>query len=540
MEEFDYGIVGAGAAGSIVAYRLAEAGHSVCVLEAGPPDRNPYIHIPAGFMKTLFDPHVTWQMAHTPSVGTNGRAIQVVQGKTLGGSSSVNGLIYNRGQAADYDGWRDLGNRGWDYEQVLPYFRRMEKWTGAANERYRGIDGPLKITTPKWPSAISDAFVQAAQEGGIPFNPDHNAESQAGVGHYQSAIHRGWRISTADAFLRPAIRRFGVSVKTGSHASKILFDGTRAIGVEYTSGTGTGRRVVKARLRTVISAGAINSPKLLQLSGIDPADLLKRHGIEVRLDRPGVGQNLRDHYSPRLVAQARHRDGSMNGRERGWRLGAEIARWMLGRPSILALSPALFHVFWKSLPDLADPDFSLVFTPASYRRGYIGQLDHFPGVTCGAWAMRPKSTGHVRIASADHHDNPETQPNYLSHAEDRRITVAALKTARALLDAPAMRPYIEAETFPGGDVQTDDEWLDFARKEGNSSNHLVGTVKMGTEDDATSVLDETLSVRGCGGLSVADSSVMPTMPSANTWAATMMIAEKGSDMLLSETRRRKS
>ncbi|MGE6743547.1 GMC family oxidoreductase [Allorhizobium pseudoryzae] len=537
MEEFDFVIVGAGAAGSIVAYRLGEAGYSVCVVEAGPRDSNPYIRIPAGFMKTLFDPRMTWQMQHTPMPGTNGREIAVVQGRTLGGSSSVNGLIYNRGQADDFNTWAQLGNRGWAYQDTLPYFRRTERWTGAADPDYRGGEGQLPIAVPKWPSEISDAFIKAAIESGIPFNPDSNAASQAGVGHYQSAIFKGRRVSTADAFLRPAMRKFGVAVRTDCQVSRIAFEHGRATGIAYTKPGEAGEMEIRARAGVVVSAGAINSPKLLQLSGIGPAALLSEHGIALRLDRPGVGLNLRDHYSPRLVARARRAKGSMNGRERGVNLISEGLRWLAGRPNILAVSPALIHVFWKSRPVLANPDFALVFTPASYRRGYIGQLDKFPGVTCGAWAMRPESSGHVRIRSRDHRENPETTPMYLDREEDRKVTIAALKAARALLSSSSMAPYIESETFPGKAVESDDEWLDFARSEGNSSNHLVGSVKMGREDDHLAVLDETLTVRGVDGLSVIDSSIMPTMPSANTWAATMMIAEKGAEMLIQRARK---
>lgn len=537
MEEFDFVVVGAGAAGSIVAYRLGEAGYSVCVVEAGPCDSSPYIKIPAGFMKTLFDPRITWQMQHTPTPGTNGRPIAMVQGRTLGGSSSINGLIYNRGQANDFNTWAQLGNRGWAYDDVLPYFRKTERWTGAPDPHYRGSMGRLPITVPKWPSGISDAFVRAAIESGIPFNPDSNARAQGGVGHYQSAIFKGRRVSTADAFLRPAMQKFGVKVMTNCQVSRIVFDGVRATGVAYTSPSNLNETQLRARAGVVVSAGAINSPKLLQLSGIGPAALLREHGIGLRLDRPGVGRNLRDHYSPRLVARARTIRGSMNGRERGLGLLGQGLRWLAGRPSILAVSPALIHVFWKSRPELTNPDFALVFTPASYRRGYIGQLDEFPGVTCGAWAMRPESSGHVRIRNSDHRENPETTPMYLDREEDRQITIVALKTARALLSSSSMLPHIECETFPGKEVESDEEWLHFARSEGNSSNHLVGSVKMGRDDDPMAVLDETLAVRRMNGLSVIDSSVMPTMPSANTWAATMMIAEKGAAMLIDRARR---
>lgn len=536
MEEFDFVIVGAGAAGSIVAYRLGEAGYSVCVFEAGPRDSSPYIKIPAGFMKTLFDPRMTWQMQHTPTPGTNGRPIAVIQGRTLGGSSSVNGLIYNRGQADDFNTWAQLGNRGWAYEDILPYFRKTERWTGAPDPDYRGNEGRLPITVPKWPSEISDAFVRAAIESGIPVNQDSNAASQGGVGHYQSAIFKGRRVSTADAFLRPAMRKFGIVVRTDCQVSRIIFEGRRATGVAYTKPGHAIETEVKARAGVIVSAGAINSPKLLQLSGIGPAALLREHAIPVRLDHSGVGQNLRDHYSPRLVARAKAARGSMNGRERGLNLVGEGLRWLVGQPNILAISPALIHVFWKSRPELTNPDFALVFTPASYRRGYIGQLDRYPGVTCGAWAMRPESSGHVRIRSRDHRENPETTPMYLDREEDKNVTLAALKTARALLSSSAMQPHIEAETFPGKDVESDEEWLDFARSEGNSSNHLVGSIKMGREDDPMAVLDETLAVRGIDGLNVIDSSIMPTMPSANTWAATMMIAEKGAAMLIARAR----
>lgn len=536
MTEFDIVVVGAGAAGAIVASRLAEAGHKVCVLEAGPPDRNIFIKIPAGFMKTLFDPGITWQMKQSPGAAIDGREIPVILGRTWGGSSSVNGMIYNRGQAEDFDGWAALGNSGWSYADVLPHFRRTERWTGKVDVAHRGSDGPLTVTTPVWPSPASDRFVAAAEAAGVTRNPDYNGAQQEGVGSYQSAIHRGRRVSTADAFLRPAIRRHGLQVVDRAHVTRILFDGKRARGIEFVRDGDNRRQSLVARRAVVISAGAVGTPRLLQLSGIGPAGLLAERGVSPFHDLPGVGENLRDHFSPRLVARTRMATASMNGRERGLALAGQILRWLTGRPNILALSPALIHVFARSGPELQRPDLALVFTPASYRRGYIGQLDTFPGVTCGAWVMRPESKGFVRIKGADWHEDPEIDAGYLSEESDRRVTIAALRFARRLLASAIMREVIAEETFPGPDCKTDEEWLAFARAEGNSSNHLVGTARMGPDGDPLAVLDPRLRVRGIEGLRVIDSSVMPTMPSANTWASSMMIGEKGATMLAEDLR----
>lgn len=531
MEPVDIIVVGAGAAGCIVAARLAEAGHRVCVFEDGPKDSSPWIKVPAGFVKTLTDPSITWRFPQVPGAAIDGRVVPVIQGRTLGGSGSVNGMIVNRGQAEDYDGWAQRGNAGWGYADVLPYFRKTERWTGPADSDHRGTDGPLTVGVRRWPSPVNDAFVAAAEAAGVPRNPDHNGVLQAGVGTYQSAIHRGRRVSTADAFLRPAMRTQGVRVETGCRVTRIIVTDGVATGIEYRRHGTDDIRTLEARRAVVIAAGAVNTPRLLQLSGLGPGALLSGLGIEVVRDLPGVGENLRDHYSPRLVARTRRPRDSMNGRERMPRLIGEVLRWLAGRPSILSLSPALLNVFWKSHPALDRPDFALVYAPASYRRGYIGQLDRFAGITCGAWVMRPESSGHVRLRSPDWHADPEIDARYLSEEHDRKVTVAALRFARQLLASDAMRQVIEAETFPGPDVQSDDDWLAFARAEGNSSNHLVGTARMGPDGDPMAVLDPRLRLRGVAGLRVIDSSVMPSMPSANTWAASMMIAEKGAAML---------
>ena len=529
-DTFDHVIVGGGTAAGILAWRLGEAGRSVCVLEAGPADRKFYHRVPAGFIKTLFDPEVTWQFRSEPNPNSGNRAIQYTQGKTLGGSSSVNGMVYNRGQAADFDHWAQLGNRGWGYADVLPLFRRTERREGVADEAYRGRGGRLAVTTSSWPNAVVDAFIASAQQRGHPFNADYNGARQEGVGFYQSAIERVRRASTATAFLHPARRLHGVDVRPEALVTRIVLDGKRACGVVYRR---HGQDVqVDARASVIVSAGEINSPKVLQLSGVGPAAVLAESGIAVTHALPGVGENLHDHYSPRLVVRLREGVDSLNAHVSGIPLAWQVLEWLRGRPSVLSLSPALVHVFGRSDPALENPDYSLVFTPGSYKQGFIGRLDDFPGATCGAWQMRPGSRGFVRIRSANPADAPRVDPNYLAEEGDCRVLIAALKEARAVLSGPALAPFVDHELFPGGSTRTDDEWLHFARSHGNSSYHLVGTCKMGPQSDRRAVVDDRLRVHGLDGLMVADSSVMPAIPSANTYAATMMIAEKASDMVL--------
>jgi choline dehydrogenase len=531
-DTFDYVIVGSGAAGAILAARLGEDPTlSICVLEAGPRDWHPYLHLPAGFIKVLFNPDFTWQFSSEPTEWTGGRRVPLPQGRTAGGSTAINGLVYNRGQAEDYDGWAAQGNPGWSYEELLPCFKRSERRIGPGDDVLRGRSGPVPVTDIDWQHPVCEAFLEGAGELGLPRNPDYNGATQAGVGYFQRTIHHGLRQGTAPTFLTPALKRGNVALRSNAHATGIVFDGLRATGVRYRRGGANGRtEVVRARREVIVCAGAVNTPKLLQLSGIGPAEWLQRAGIPVRHALPGVGQHLKDHFSVRLVARAKNAV-TINELARAPRLWNQAARWLAGQPSILALSPSLAHFFWQSRPGLARPDLQGVFAPASYRAGYVGMLDDYPGMTCGVWQHRPQSSGWVRLASGDPFADPLVQPNYLAHEDDRRVLLDGVRLARKLLQTRALAPYVAAETMPGPDVQRDDELLDYVRRYGVSSYHLNGTARMGPASDATAVVDAQLRVHGIAGLRVADASVMPDIPSANTCAASMMIGEKAADLV---------
>ncbi len=530
-ETFDYVIVGAGAAGAILAHRLSEDRQTtVCLLEAGGSDWHPWLHIPAGFTKVMFDPAFTWQFYSEPNEQTFGRRVPLPQGRALGGSSAINGLVYNRGQREDYDEWAALGNSGWRYADVLPYFRRTER-RATGDERYRGRDGLLPVSDIDWHHPVNEAFIAGAQGLGIPRNPDYNGATQEGVGYFQRTIDQGWRMSTSRTFLRPAQGRPNLEIRTRAQATRIVIEGRRATGVQYARGQQRDmRHEVRARREVIVCAGAINTPRLLQLSGIGDAEFLQAFGVRVVHHRPGVGQNLADHFSVRLVARAKN-VRTMNEMARGTGLVAQVARWLVGKPSILALSPSLVHFFWKSRAGLKRPDLQGVFSPASYREGYVGMLDTYPGMTCGVWQHRPDSRGHVQIRSADPFESPRVQPNYLTDERDQKTLIDGVRLARQLLQTPELSRYVESETMPGSGKTSDEELLAFIRQYGVSSYHLNGTARMGKADDTMAVVDDQLRVHGLQGLRVADSSVMPTVPSANICAATMMIAEKASDMI---------
>ncbi|MGE8639135.1 MAG: GMC family oxidoreductase [Achromobacter sp.] len=527
---FDYVIVGSGAAGSILANRLSADGATVCVLEAGPPDNSPFLHIPAGFIKAVFNKKYAWQFSSEGTAQTNGRRVPIPQGRTLGGSTSINGLVYNRGQAADFDHWASLGNPGWAYADVLPYFKSMERRVGG-DDRYRGRQGELPVTDIDWIHPLCEAFIAGAVEQGLPRNPDYNGADQAGVGYFQRTISNGWRMSTAKCFLKPAMARKNLDVRTYAQATRVLFDGARAVGVAYCHPAHPARvRAVRATREVIVACGAINTPKLLQLSGLGPAELLREHGIPVVCDLPGVGENLSDHYSVRIVARVKNSQ-TMNELVKGLNLAGQITRWLFKRPSIMALSPSLLHYFWKSRPELTAPDLQGVFTPASYKEGYVGVLDDFPGMTAGVWQHRPDSRGQVRIRSADPLQDPVILANYLADERDQQTLVRGIRLARRLLQSQALAPYFDSEALPGPLCESDSELLDFARRFGVSSYHVNGTARMGPADDKYAVVDAQLRVHGVQNLRVIDSSVMPAMPSANICAATMMIGNKAADLI---------
>jgi choline dehydrogenase len=532
-DAFDYVIVGSGAAGSVLAHRLTEQpGATVCVLEAGPPDRHPYIHVPAGFIKMLFNPDFTWQFKTEPSEGSGGRAILTTQGRTLGGSSSINGMIYNRGQRADLDSWAQRGNRGWGYVDMLPYYKRTERRIGIGDDRIHGREGRLPVTDIDWFHPICEAFIAGAVGMGIPRCVDYNSgDRQAGVGYFQRAINRGWRHSAARVFLHPARATARLEIRTDARAATVLFDGRRAVGVRYVNDRDRSQqRVVTVRREVILCCGTANTAKLLQISGVGSAELLGRIGVPVVHDLRGVGENFRDHYAPRLVARVKN-STTINEMARGVGLAGQIMRWAMGKPSILALSPSLVHWFWKSDEAMEQPDLQGVFSPASYKQGFVGMLDDYPGMTCGVWQHRPESIGYVHARSADPFDDPIIQPNYLSDPMDRRVLVAGMKLARGLLHTPELARYFDGDVLPGPEVQNDDEFLGYARQYGSTAYHLIGTARMGPATDPTAVVDDQLRVHGMQALRVADASIMPTMPSANTYATTMMIAEKASDMI---------
>ena len=529
--EFDYVIIGAGSAGSILAERLTASGrYTVAVLEAGPTDyRNPYIHFPAGFFKLLDNPAVNWVYHTEPEERTKGRRILYPRGRVLGGSSSINGVMQVRGQREDYDDWAAMGAHGWSYEEVLPYFKKSETYL-PGDPRYRGKSGPLVVEDYRGHHPLTHDFVKAAQQVGLPFNRDYNGEAQDGVGYVQQTRAGRWRMSTARAFLRPAMKRPNLKVETGVLVTGLNHTGNRVTGALFSRGMGKGQsEPITARREVILCGGAINSPQILQLSGIGNPEHLKSIGVPVRAALPGVGYNFHDHYVARVVREVSGRS-TVNALARGPRLVWQAARWVLFGDGILTYSAGNGIAFWRTKPGLTRSDLQMTFAPASYADGQIGKLDDTPGMTCGAWVSRPESRGTVLAKSANPQEAPGIKPNYLDDERDRAIMVAGLRLCRQVLNAPVFQSYAGREIYPGSHVETDEQWLDYAYKNGSTVYHPVGTCKMGT--DRMAVVDPTLRVHGVAGLRVVDASVFPKMTSSNTNAPTMMIAEKAADMII--------
>lgn len=529
-ERWDYIVVGAGAAGCVLANRLTASGvHRVLVLEAGGADDKLWIRVPAGFTRTMFDPQITWGFSNAPSAAVDNRAIPCPRGKVLGGSSSINGHAYVRGQAQDYEDWVALGAPGWGWNDLLPYFKRAETRAGG-DPAVRGHDGPLQVQDPRILHPLSDAYFAAMGTLGFKITPDFNAGDQTGCGYYQQLMKEGRRWSAADAYLRPAMTRPNLLVRTHAQATRVLFAGRKATGVEYQVDGAT--RIAHADREVILAGGAINSPQLLQLSGVGDPALLQRLGIDVVHASPGIGAKLADHYSVRVVKRVQGVE-TMNERSHWPRLLIEVLRYLFTRRGLLSTAPSNAFGFVPVMPGTNRPDTQLLFMPASSEVGkVIGQaeLEREPGMTCGSYQVRPFSRGHVRITSRDPFAAPEIQPNYLTDARDCELTVAAIKFVRRLFEAPSLARYVKAELWPGQDARTDAEILAFARRTGTTVYHPVGSCTMGNGADAPVAAD--LRVKGVDALRVIDASVMPQIVSGNTYAATITIAEKGADLIL--------
>ncbi|MGJ5023298.1 GMC family oxidoreductase [Bradyrhizobium oligotrophicum] len=529
--EFDYIVVGAGSAGCVLANRLSSDGkHTVLLLEAGPKDTNIWIHVPLGYGKLFKEKTVNWMYQTEPEPGLDGRSVFQPRGKVLGGSSSINGLLYVRGQHEDYDRWRQRGNVGWGYDDVLPYFKRAENQSRGADD-YHGIDGPLPVSDWRHEDPLSEAFVKAAVEAGLPFNGDFNGASQEGAGFFQTTTRRGRRASTAASYLRPALGRSNLHVETDALAQRIVFEGRRAGGVTFSQ---RGRmRTARARREILVSSGAYNSPQLLQLSGVGPAELLKQHGLDVVLDAPGVGSDLQDHLQVRIVMRCSQRttlNDIVNNPVRKVLAGARYAAFRNG-PLTIAAGTA--GAFFKTDPRLASPDIQIHFIPFSTDK--MGEKLHtFSGFTASVCQLRPESRGSLRIRSADPAVPPGIRINYLASETDRRANVDGLRILRKILAAPALRPYVSDEAYPGSKIVSDDDILAYCRQTGSTIYHPTSTCRMGT--DAAAVVDQRLRVRGVDGLRVVDASIMPDLVSGNTNAPVIMIAEKASDMILQDAR----
>jgi len=533
MQSYDFIVVGAGSAGAVLANRLsADPRHRVLLLEAGPAS-HPWSRIPVGYAKLVANPAVNWLYSAEPEPATQGRRLPVPRGRILGGSSAINGLAFVRGQAQDFDTWAQMGNPGWSYADVLPYFRRMERWEGPGGDPgYRGTEGPLRVTNPPPAEPLYRALIAAAGEVGIRHNPDYNGAAQDGIAMSQASIAARQRMSTAACYLAPARRRPNLRIVTGALTLGLVLDGRRCTGVRFSIAGGPAQDA-RAGREVILSAGTINSPQLLELSGIGQPERLQALGIAVAHALPGVGENLRDHYAPRTRWAIGARGASFNDRGRGLGLVGQALRYALTGGGMLGMVAAPLRAFVRSREGLEAPDLLLGWVPMLMEPGPQGpRLARQSGMTCYAHPMRPESRGSIHVTEPDPRRPPAIRFNFLSSPVDGELTVKAVRIARAIMTAPAMAPFQVSELAPGPDRRKDDEILDWVRAAAETTYHPVGTCRMGP--DPLAVVDARLRVHGIAGLRVADASIMPTLTSGNTNAPAIMIGEKASAMVLED------
>jgi len=528
---YDYIVVGAGSAGAVVASRLTESGrHRVLLLEAGTQGSNFFwSKVPVGVSKMIDDPAVNWCYTSEPDEGSGGRRIAVPRGRMLGGSSSINGMVYIRGQAQDYDHWAQLGNRGWSFQDVLPIFKRMERFEGGSDE-FRGRDGILPVThTPRHKVPLLEKIIEAAEKMGLPYNPDQNGATQEGVGMSQVTITRGRRQSTAFCYLDPARNRANLQIDQGAIAESLILEGRRCVGVRYS--VNGQKREARARREVIVSGGSINSPKLLELSGIGQGDRLRALGIAPVHELPGVGENLRDHYSPRMKFEITGRNLTFNDNARGWRLAREALKYAMFRDGFLASTAVPIRLYFRTRVGLETPDATISIAPFLYEMvGKERRVSAQKGITMNVNVLRSESTGSVHIKSADPAEPPAIRFNFLSTEHDRTGIVNVLRKGRELMATSPLREVTGQEIAPGAHLQSDADLLEWVRNNAETTYHPVGTCKMG--NDPRAVVDPELRVHGIAGLRVADASIMPTLTSGNTNAPAIMIGEKCASMVL--------
>ena len=536
---FDYIVVGAGSAGAVVASRLTESGaHRVLLLEAGTQGSNFFwSRVPVGVAKMIDDPAVNWCYRSEPDEGSGGRQIEVPRGKMLGGSSSINGMVYIRGQAQDYDHWAQLGNRGWSYQDVLPVFKRMERFDGGS-DTYRGRDGVLRVThTPRHKVPLLEKMIAAAERMGLPYNPDQNGETQEGIGMSQVTIAKGRRQSTAFCYLDPARSRPNLTIDQGAMAESLILEGKRCVGVRYS--VGGVKREARASREVIVSGGSINSPKLLELSGIGQADRLGALGIVPVHDLRGVGENLRDHYSPRVKFAIKEKNLTFNDNARGCRLAREAIKYALFREGFLASTSVPIRLYFRTRVGAETPDATVSIAPFLYEIvGGERRVSKKKGITMNVNVLRSESTGSIHIKSSNPAEPPAIRFNFLSTEHDRTGVLAAIRKGRELMATSPMKEVTGEEIAPGAHLQKDDELLEWVRKNAETTYHPIGTCKMGA--DPMAVVDPELRVHGIAGLRIADASIMPTLTSGNTNAPTIMIGEKCAEMVLAAAAARKA